>query len=384
MASVDDRWMTVRDGKKVRTDRWGVGKRYRIRWREHAKASEQSESFDRKLDADRRLVEIQHQLLTGTYIDPTAGRRTTVEEYAEAWHAVKVGRASSLAKHRGVLDNHVIPRFGDRPLASLRRTEIQAWTLDLSKTLAPSTVGGIVHVLGAVLAAAVDDGIIARSPADRITIPARDDADGLRVPLTIDDVERLASSATEGLRAAVLVAAETGLRQGELFGLTTDRVGWLARERHIIVDRQLVSPPRTGPQFGPPKTKRSVRTVSVTQSVVDVLAAHLAEFGAGRDGLLFHTGGEPWSRQRAGHAFRATAAAAEVPASGWHALRHHAASVLIAQGLHVTAVAATLGHSPAECLKTYAHWWPSEGDQVRAAMDRAWSRGPSAGQHAAG
>jgi site-specific recombinase XerD len=60
--------------------------------------------------------------------------------------------------------------------------------------------------------------------------------------------------------------------------------------------------------------------------------------------------------------------------AGWHALRHHAASVLIAQGLSVTAVAAVLGHSPAECLSTYAAWWPSEDEAIRSAFVRAWVR----------
>ena len=59
--------------------------------------------------------------------------------------------------------------------------------------------------------------------------------------------------------------------------------------------------------------------------------------------------------------------------AGWHALRHHCASVLIAEGLGVTAVAAVLGHSPAECLRTYAAWWPSENDAICAALERAWS-----------
>ena len=62
--------------------------------------------------------------------------------------------------------------------------------------------------------------------------------------------------------------------------------------------------------------------------------------------------------------------------AGWHALRHHCASVLIAQGLSVTAVAAVLGHSPGECLRTYAAWWPSENDVIRTAHERAWTGSP--------
>ena len=90
---------------------------------------------------------------------------------------------------------------------------------------------------------------------------------------------------------------------------------------------------------------------------------------------MFHHAGTPWRRNRAAGAFKAAAVAAQVDASGWHACRHHAASVLIQQGLSVTAVAATLGHSPAECLKTYAGWWPSEHETIRAAMAAGWARG---------
>src|SRR4051812_37521673 len=76
-------------------------------------------------------------------------------------------------------------------------------------------------------------------------------------------------------------------------------------------------------------------------------------------------------RHRAAEAMKkgATTAALNVT---WHSLRHHAASVLIDQGLSVTAVASVLGHSPAECLATYAAWWPNEGDSIRAALKRAW------------
>ena len=86
---------------------------------------------------------------------------------------------------------------------------------------------------------------------------------------------------------------------------------------------------------------------------------------------MFHRDGTPWRRYRAGAAMQFAARTVGVE-SGWHALRHHAASVLIAQGLSVTAVAAVLGHSPAECLSTYAAWWPNEDESIRSAFSRAW------------
>jgi integrase len=57
-----------------------------------------------------------------------------------------------------------------------------------------------------------------------------------------DEVRRFAGGAPEHVRAAVLVAAGTGLRQGELFGLSVDRIDFLRRE--LRVDRQLWTPKR--------------------------------------------------------------------------------------------------------------------------------------------
>jgi integrase len=53
----------------------------------------------------------------------------------------------------------------------------------------------------------------------------------------------------------------------------------------------------------------------------------------------------------------------------FHQFRHTAASLLIARGLSAVAVARYLGHSPAVCLKTYAHLWYSDEDRIRSAMD---------------
>lgn len=105
-------------------------------------------------------------------------------------------------------------------------------------------------------------------------------------PPTTEQVERLRDAIAEpALRAVVTFTAGTGLRQGEVFGLTVDRLNMLRRE--VTVDRQLVKLPREPARLGPPKAKSSVRTVPLPQVVVDALAAHLAAFPPGPDGLVF-------------------------------------------------------------------------------------------------
>jgi integrase len=53
-------------------------------------------------------------------------------------------------------------------------------------------------------------------------------------------------------------------------------------------------------------------------------------------------------------------------------MRHYSASLLIADGLSVRAVADRLGHEdPAETLRTYAHLWPGDENRAVAATERA-------------
>ncbi len=57
-----------------------------------------------------------------------------------------------------------------------------------------------------------------------------------------------------------------------------------------------------------------------------------------------------------------------------HDLRHHYASVLLAQGESVVAVAERLGHHNASLvLSTYGHLMPDSEDRTRRAIDNAWS-----------
>lgn len=56
--------------------------------------------------------------------------------------------------------------------------------------------------------------------------------------------------------------------------------------------------------------------------------------------------------------------------TGFHALRHYYASLLIRHGESVKTVQARLGHASAvETLDTYSHLWPDSDDRTRDAID---------------
>jgi integrase len=106
------------------------------------------------------------------------------------------------------------------------------------------------------------------------------------------------------------------------------------------------------------------------------LAAHLAAYPAAADGTIFTTGrGSPLGHVYYGHDLmgRAVATAGLPTGTTSHDLRHHYASVLLAAGESVVAVAERLGHENASLvLSTYGHLMPDSGDRTRSAIDAAW------------
>ncbi len=192
--------------------------------------------------------------------------------------------------------------------------------------------------------------------------------------MTTEQVLAARAEVPERLAAMVTLVAGTGLRQSEAFGITVDRIDFLRRV--VTIDRQLLTVPGRGPAFGPPKTKASIRAVPLPQVVVDALAAHLARFPVHVDGdfarLVFTREDlEPWTRQSFGHIWRPAAQRAGLPPrTGFHALRHYYASLLIRHGESIKTVQARLGHaSAAETLDTYSHLWPDSEDRTRDAVD---------------
>jgi integrase len=366
MAHVEDRRFT-RDrvtGKKKPTGFTG-DKPWRVRWRETANGPQKSAHFARKIDAERHLVEVSADLQRGVYVDPTAGL-VTFEEYAEGWRSRQVHRASTAAQVESHLRRHVYPTLGARQLSSIRRSDVQGLVRALGDQLAPATVENVYRHVAGVFGAAVADRIIAATPCRDVRLPSREPA---KVePLPLDAVERLADAVPAHLLALVLFAAGTGLRQGECFGLTVDRIDFLRRQ--VKVDRQ-ADPMGTG-GFAPLKTKASYRTVPLPRIVVDVMAAHLARFPAESGGLVFvDNKGRPLRRNRFAEVWARARTVAELPEGAtFHALRHFYASLLIRHGESVKVVQARLGHASAsETLDTYSHLWPDSEDRTREAVD---------------
>ena len=290
----------------------------------------------------------------------------TVTEYARHWAASRPHRPTTARRTAGLIDNHIAgTRLGNRRLADVKPSEVQG----SATVLAPNTTRSLVGLLRSIYGAAVLDRLVASSPVIRVTLPRVERP--RVVPLTVEQVQALSGAMPQRYRAMVLTQAGLGLRIGELLALRVEDVDFLRRT--VRIEWQFTSGSKVRSE---PKTPRSRRTLPAPQVVLDALAQHSTNYPPGTDGSAFTTmAGTPLGHMYFGYQlFRRAVVQAGLPAGTTsHDLRHHFASVLLAAGESVVAVAERLGHEDAGLvLSTYGHLMPDSEDRTRRAIDAAW------------
>lgn len=190
-------------------------------------------------------------IIQGRYIDPSAGK-STFESYAESWRVVQTHRRGTALQVEGNLRRNVYPQHGQSAAEAIRRSHVvQALMKTLSTTLSPSTCEVIYRYVVSIFRAAVADKLIPDNPCAGLKPPKPEKAKV--VPLSVEQVFALAEAVPPRYAGLVVLAAGTGLRQGEAFGLTVDRVDCLRRT--LRVDQQLTLDVGAPPVLAAPKTQ---------------------------------------------------------------------------------------------------------------------------------
>ena len=384
--AVDDLWYSSRrekgEGGRLAsakpTKRHGRGKRYRVRT-----AGLPSILVAKKSDAEKLDAERQTDLARGQYIDPKLGRET-VKECGARHRDAQLYRGSTQELVERAFRLHVDPVLGRLPIGQVRSSHIQSWVKGLD--LAPSSVRVVYALLSSMFAAAVRDRAIPSTPCVGINLPAV--AHSEHLILTPGQVHALAAGLPVRYSAMAYVGAGCGLRHGEALGLEVEHVDFLRREVHVV--QQLSAHAGRRPYLALPKTKTSRRVVELPQVTADALARHLQlhpprpleivdETDPRRPrtrtaSLLFtNTAGRPIYRANWSHAWAPVARRAGLPErTGYHALRHYFATLLVFSGASVKTVQMALGHStPTVTLNTYVGLWPEQLERTRNLVDAA-------------
>ncbi|MFH8481659.1 tyrosine-type recombinase/integrase [Streptomyces sp. NPDC018055] len=392
---IQDRWYKTEPGPsgkpvRVKTDRHGIGLRYRARYI-GPDGTEKSKSFPdkQKRKAETWLSNVEADMSRGDYIAPEAGK-VTFEQYATRWMKTQMTDPATREAVEMRLRLHALPHIGMRPIGSFNPTHLRLWMRGLEDAgLSAAYRRGIFAHVSTVFTAAVEDRVIRANPCSARSVKApRLDPRKIK-PWPAERVKAVREALPEKYRAMVDAAAGCGLRQGEVFGLAAEDVDFLGGVLHVVRQVKLL---RGRPVFARPKGGKE-RDVPLPESIAFGLAGHLTRMPAAEVTLPWKTlDGPPVTaalifRSPEGHALNRNkfndrqwrpalraAGVAEGRDNGMHALRHFYASVLLDAGESIKALSEYLGHhDPGFTLRTYTHLMPSSETRTRAAVDAVWA-----------
>jgi len=184
---------------------------------------------------------------------------------------------SSRVRDASYLRTHILPVFGDRPLATIGYSDCPAWVNELTTPRAPATVVKAAQIMGKVMKAAVRARRLPYNPMAEVSLPSISEPED--VYLTPAQVETLADAMGEigsRYRALIWLACYGGPRIGELLALRWSDLDVLRRT--VTISRKVIEVSGAGMVEGSTKTKAGRRTVTLPGSVMTELEAHRAAF----------------------------------------------------------------------------------------------------------
>lgn len=287
-----------------------------------------------------------------------ASRTVQVSTFVEQWLLEKKveWRPSQLRTIEDILTLYVLPRFGEREINSITKTDILSFRADLvdgqafAKELSASRINQILSPLRVILNDAAERyefvspwKSIKPLPVNRKPVH----------PFTLDEVLKFIDFVRPDFRCYFLVRFFTGLRTGEIDGLQWENVDF--ERRQILVRQSWVRN-----KLGPVKTKTSLREIDMNDLVYDALFKHykLSE----RSGFVFQTsGGKPMNNKNMSYrVWYPTLDILRISRRNPYQTRHTAATLWLASGESPEWIAKQMGHANTNMLFTvYSRYVPN-------------------------
>ena len=275
------------------------GDLWRARWRAPDGTMRSKPGFASRRDAENYGRDQEAAIRSRTYIDPRAGR-ITLTDWVNRWYPALDLEPTTLANYRYLIEVHILPAFGDRPISSLTAEEISTWEQGIASSgYSRRTSRDARSTLATVLADAIPQHLAA-NPAQRKRGKGRK---GRRRIEQYERAEKAWPAPLQALLVAercaalsgrdtdfvmILTIAYTGMRWGEAIGLRPEYV----RGGQVAVDWKLYE--LNGRFYrGRPKDG-SIRPIDLPPFLAELLASQVAA-GTIRN-CTCHSTTEPWCR----------------------------------------------------------------------------------------
>lgn len=315
----------------------------------------------------QKLTEISAELDSGTYTAPV---KDTVGDWLDTWlktYALYSVKSYTFDSYERNCKIHIKPALGNIRLSALTAPQIQQFynSLMTDKELSPKTVKNIHGVLHRALGQAVKLGMLRSNPTDTCDLPKSRRKE--IHPMEQTDISKFLQ-AIQGEKYGLIyqITLFTGLREGEVLGLTWDCVDF--QHNAIYINKQLQKTKKVGGTYCLVPTKNSRnRMVTAAPSVMALFRKQKSQQAQMR--LL---AGEAWNNEwglvftneLGGHLshftvykhFKRIVKELGMPEERFHDLRHSFAVASIESGDDIKTVQSNLGHATASfTLDVYGH-----------------------------
>jgi integrase len=301
----------------------------------------------------------EHESEGATFADAAAG-------YLHHLEHVKGRSFGTLRDYRHSLTRYLLPRWGERPVASITPSEVAALRDELlarkPKPLSPRSVVRHLMVTHGVFKHAVREHGLARNPAsaelvDRPTVTYTGGFD----TFDADELAALARAAADEQDTAIyLAAAYTGLRQGELLALRWSDIDFAGQRVHVRRSWCQHSRAEKAPKSG---RVRSVPLVDELIGPLDRLSRR--EHFTDPDDLVFcNVTGEHLGAHNVRRRYERALERAGLRRVRFHDLRHCFGSTAV-RAFPLSDVQAMLGHAHVTTTMRYVHHRPGADDAAK-------------------
>ena len=297
----------------------------------------------------------------------------TLAQWLDIWVSEYLGgvKPYTVLNYTQHIKNHIKPTMGAIKLDMLDTHTIQKFYNNLGKgkdgkpALSPKTIKNIHGVLHKALSQAVMIGYLRTNPSDACTLPRIIQKD-IKPPDEDATASFLEAIKGHPYETVFLVTLFTGMRQGEVLGLTWDCVD--LDNGIITINKQIQKETGGGSVYHLVPTKNSKsRTITPAAYVMTLLRGQRRkqdewQLRAGalweNDRLLVFTNelGSHLMPHTIYHNFKKVVASISIPNARFHDLRHSYAVAAIRSGDDIKTVQGNLGHATASfTLDKYGH-----------------------------
>jgi integrase len=301
---------------------------------------------------------------------PIPSSKQTFGQFVEKWidTVTPTLRPKTATNYAQLLRSHAVPLIGRTPLTRLQPSDLVRVYEERRKAgAAPRSILHLHRAIYRCLRHAERWGDVVRNVAALVDAPkiVRTEMRALNA----DEARHLLRMGQgDRLEALLILALSTGMRSGELLGLTWRAVDF---DRGSVAVVASLQPSPEGLRLTEVKTNRSRRVIDIEPRVVAALRRHRAAQEMERrvgsalwivSDLVFSSelGAPLDGRDLIRKWFRPLLKEAGLPPIRIHDLRHSYASIALARGVHPKVVQEALGHATiAVTLDLYSHVVPS-------------------------